>query len=104
MLTDKIILALYGVLLLAGGFFGWRAGSKISLIMGVTFGILVLIGVGVLGGNLRVGYSLEMALSGLLAVSFLMRFLKTQQFMPSGLMLTCSVIIFVYCLYRLIRV
>lgn len=104
MLTDKIILSLYGVLLLAGGFFGWRAGSKISLIMGLTFGILVLIGVGLLGGNLRLGYSLEMVLSGLLAVSFLMRFLKTHQFMPSGLMLACSMIIFVYCLYRLIRV
>lgn len=104
MLTDKIILSVYGVLLLAGGFLGWRAGSHVSLIMGLAFGVLVLAGVGLMGANLRAAYSLEMALSGLLAVSFLMRFLKTQQFMPSGLLLTCSLIIFIYCLYRLIRV
>jgi uncharacterized membrane protein (UPF0136 family) len=103
MLTDKIILALYGFLLLVGGFLGWRAGSRISLIMGLVFGILVLVGVWILGTNAPLGYGVVIGLSGLLAISFFMRFLKTQQFMPSGLLLTCSVIVLGYCIFRFIK-
>ena len=40
----QYILLGYGVLLLAGAYFGVKAGSKVSLIMGIISGTLVCFG------------------------------------------------------------
>ena len=93
----KIIVALYGLFLLAGAYFGWKAGSKVSLIMGIVSGLLILAGVYYTGLNLKGGFLYLSVLSGLLAVVFLVRFLKTYTLMPAGLLLAVSAIVCMMC-------
>lgn len=100
---DKVILAGYGIFLLVGAFLGWKAGSKISLIMGLISGALVLYGVYLLGTNAKGGYLLLTAVSGLLTAVFIMRFLKTYSFMPSGMLLVASLAVFILVLVKLLK-
>ena len=88
------LLLIYGILLMAGAFIGFKAGSKISLIAGLVSGILILFGV--YYSHLRpvCGYGLTAVVSGILVLVFLLRFLKTHQFMPSGMLLLMSLIAF----------
>ena len=88
----NFLLTIYGLLLFAGAFFGWKAGSKISLAAGLISGILVLFGVYYAGLRPACGYGLVAAVSGILILAFLQRFLKTHQLMPSGILLILSLI------------
>ena len=99
----NIILIAYALFLFIGAFMGFKAGSKISLIAGVVSGCLVLLGTYFLGVNVRNGYIFLTVLNGLLTVVFLLRFLKTHSFMPSGMLLTASLIITVFCLVNLLK-
>ena len=89
----KIILAVYGVLMLGGGFIGYaQAGSKMSLIMGFVSAAIIFAGLYLSRSNMRVGYRLVAAMSTLLTVTFLIRLMKTGSFMPSGLLAILSVL------------
>ena len=101
-MTDKLILVGYGIFLAFGAYFGWRAGSQISLVTGLISSALVFLGIFLLGGHGKVGYILLTAVSGLLSLVFIIRFFKTHAFMPSGLLLLVSAAIFVLCLSRFI--
>jgi uncharacterized membrane protein (UPF0136 family) len=81
---------LFVTLLLAGGLVGLiKAGSKISLITSAVFAaLLALCAVGVLHP-----FWIADILVGLVAVVFLVRYLKTSKFMPAGLMLLFSVVV-----------
>ena len=103
MSTDRIILIIYGLLLLAGGFMGLKSGSKISLIAGTASGILVLLGVYLSTSNAKLGYGLLTTTGGLLVIVFLMRLLKTAKFMPSGMLLALSAAAAVLSLMKLIQ-
>ena len=103
MSIDRIILIIYGLFLLFGAYFGWKAGSKPSLISGSISGILVLVGVYVSTLNPRLGYGLLTALSSLLVVVFLMRFLKTYKVMPMGMLLVISLVAAIISLMRLLQ-
>ena len=90
----KIVLIAYGVLVAAGGIFGYvKSQSRPSLIAGsvsglflIAAGLLVLMGV-------AAGAYLGFAVNVLLVVLFGMRFGKTRKFMPSGMMLALSVVV-----------
>lgn len=99
----KIILSVYGVLLLSGAYFGWKAGSQISLIMGIVSGIIVLTSVYLSQSHPALGYGVLTATSSLLAVVFLMRLLKTGKMMPSGMLLLMSVVALGACLLYFIK-
>jgi len=91
--TAKIILWVYAILMLGGGIMGFmKAGSKISLIAGLISGLLVIIGLIISNTNAQLGIGIVAATSALLCISFLMRLLKTQSFMPSGMLLVLSVV------------
>jgi len=82
----KIILLVYGLLLLSGAYFGLKAGSKMSLYMGIITGLLVL-------SCLSLDFIKGIVfISGLLCIVFLMRLLKTKKFMPSGMLLLMSIV------------
>ena len=87
---NSLIFVIYGILLILGGFMGVKAGSKVSLIMGIASGLLVLLGVYLTKTSVQGGYGLISAVSGLLVVVFLLRLLKTGKFMPSGMLLILS--------------
>jgi len=99
----NILLTLYGLFLLSGAYFGMKAGSKISLIMGAASGILVLLSVFLTRTNAHLGYVFLTLLSGSLSVTFLIRLIKTAKFMPSGMLLTISIIAFIISCIQLIR-
>lgn len=99
----KLFLSVYGILLLSGAYFGLKAGSRMSLIMGLVTGVLVLFGVYYAGIRPVCGYGLTAGVSGLLIVVFLLRFLKTQNFMPSGMLLLASAAALVVSLIPLLK-
>jgi uncharacterized membrane protein (UPF0136 family) len=83
------ILWVYIVLLVLGGLMGFlMAGSKVSLIMSVAFGlVLALFAARVVPWPLGADILLI-----LLLVVFGMRYAKTKKFMPAGLMIALTVI------------
>lgn len=95
----KIVFLIYGILMLGGGVMGYvKAGSKPSLITGIISGILIFVGVYLLGVNAKVGLGIVSVVSLILTGVFLMRFLKTQAFMPSGLLLLLSAAVLIFCI------
>ena len=87
MAVSHIALWVYIVLLIGGGLVGYlKAGSRVSLITSLAFGILLtLVNIGVI----RSFYVADVLVALLIAV-FIMRYVKTKKFMPSGLMIVLS--------------
>jgi uncharacterized membrane protein (UPF0136 family) len=85
-----IALWIYVTLLLAGGLVGLiKAGSKISLVTSALFAaLLALCATGVIRP-----FWIADILVGLVAVVFIVRYLKSSKFMPSGLMLLFSAVV-----------
>ena len=90
----EIVLIAYGVLVAAGGIFGYvKSQSRPSLIAGSVSGLfLVAAGLLVLMGAAAGAY-FGFAVNVLLVVLFGMRLAKTRKFMPSGMMLALSVVV-----------
>ena len=78
------VLAVYLVLLVAGGLVGWlKAGSRVSLFSALAFAAaLAVCGY----GPVPYGPVLVLVLLGVLLAVFVARWLKTRKFMPAGLM------------------
>jgi uncharacterized membrane protein (UPF0136 family) len=85
-----IALWIYVTLLIAGGLVGLiKAGSKISLVTSALFAaLLALCATGIIHP-----FWIADILVGLVAVVFIVRYLKSSKFMPSGLMLLFSVVV-----------
>lgn len=85
-----ISLWIYVTLLLVGGMVGLiKAGSKISMVIsGLFAALLALCALGIIHP-----FWIAHVLVGILAVVFLVRYLKTSKFMPAGLMLLFSVVV-----------
>ncbi|MGA2557864.1 MAG: TMEM14 family protein [Verrucomicrobiota bacterium] len=85
-----IALWVYVTLLVAGGVIGLiKAGSKISLVTSALFAALLAL---CATGIIQPFYIADVIL-GLLSGVFCVRYLKTSQFMPSGLLLLFSVVV-----------
>ena len=102
-MNDKWIIAGYGLFLFLGGFFGWKAGSKVSLIMGAVSGLLVFVGLYLTTINPRLGFIVLTGIGGSLSLVFLKRLIDTAKFMPGGMLLIISAAFFVYCLMRVLK-
>jgi uncharacterized membrane protein (UPF0136 family) len=82
----------YGLLVLAGGWIGYKkAGSQASLISGAASGALLLLAaiLSLRGGAL--GGRLAMAVALVLLLFFGYRFARGRKFMPAGLMTLASI-------------
>ena len=93
----------YGIFLLTGAYFGMKANSTVSLIMGLVFGTLVLLSTFISRTNPQLGYVALTFLSGFLTVTFVIRFIKTMKVMPSGMLLAVSAVAFVLALMRILQ-
>jgi len=100
-MLDKIILLAYGLFLLVGGYFGFKKGSTVSLIMGVASGVMVFLGLWILTIKPNAAWIFLSCVTGFLTLIFLIRFVKTHTFMPSGMLLLISLLIFVFSLIHL---
>jgi uncharacterized membrane protein (UPF0136 family) len=87
-----VLILVYATVVFAGGLMGYlKAGSKPSLIAGVVSAALLAGAFWMSRTNGVAALWFAAGIAGLLAVVFLMRFLKTRSFMPSGMMLALSV-------------
>src|SRR5256885_8406747 len=83
-MSHNRILWIYIILLVIGGLVGFFKGkSKVSLIMSVSFAAALCL---CAAGIIFQPYVADILLAALLVV-FAMRLVKTQKFMPAGLML-----------------
>ena len=89
----QVLFAAYGAMMMVGGVLGYKkAGSKMSLYSGIVSGIVILIGVLLASGNPGLGFGIIVLASLVLTGVFAIRFKKTKQFMPSGMLLTLSLL------------
>ncbi|NQV31398.1 MAG: TMEM14 family protein [Phycisphaeraceae bacterium] len=103
-IISMVVYVMYVVLLLVGGVMGFKAGSRISLIMGSVSACLMIVSLlamkmSTLGGHMAIAI-----LSLALAVVFVIRFVKTGSFMPGGLMLIASAIVLGVAIREYLRV
>jgi uncharacterized membrane protein (UPF0136 family) len=88
-MTPNKVLWVYIVLLVVGGLIGFfKAKSKVSLIMSVAFAAALSL---CAADIIFKAYVADILLAALLVV-FGMRLAKTKKFMPSGLMLTVTIV------------
>jgi uncharacterized membrane protein (UPF0136 family) len=97
-MTADIVLIAYGLFLILGGFLGFKKGSKISLIMGGSSGILVLLGAWILTFKPHAAWIFLTCLNVLLSLSFISRLYKTRAFMPAGMLLLVTLAVLTFCL------
>ena len=101
-MLDKIIVTGFGLFMIIGGLIGFKAGSKVSLIAGLTSGALILL---TYYSQLveKQKYFFLVVLGVLLTIIFFMRFLKTQKVMPSGMLLAMSLGFALFCVLRYVK-
>jgi uncharacterized membrane protein (UPF0136 family) len=94
-LVAQVTLAIYAVLLGAGGLIGYiKAGSRPSLIAGSLSALVALIALVLSARDQQWGVPLGMLLSIALFVVFGYRYaVKTRKFMPSGLLAVASLVV-----------
>lgn len=88
------IVALYGLLVLAGGIIGYlKAGSEASLVMGGISGLLLLIFSGGMFSKkyFKKAVFFTLILTLILDAFFSYRFMTTMKFLPSGLLALVSI-------------
>jgi uncharacterized membrane protein (UPF0136 family) len=99
-----IVLGVYAVLLIVGGVIGFvKARSRASLIAGVVSG-LIAIGCIVISAtyNEDGGYSIALLLAIVLFLFFGNRALKTQKFMPSGMLSIVSILVIAVMVWSIV--
>lgn len=91
MMAAQMTLLVYGALLLLGGVVGYMKGrSSKSLISGLVGAALSGVSYGLLGTDPRWGLGLGLGTAVLGSLLFALRYRKTGQFLPAGLMLVVS--------------
>jgi len=82
---------IYAAVVLLGGIIGYlKAKSKVSLIMGLSSGVSLLVAWFLCGKMPVVGLGIATFIASVLLVVFIMRFFRTRVFMPAGLMMVFS--------------
>jgi len=103
MLTAKVFLWVYAILMLGGGYMGYKkSGSKMSLIMGSVSCLVISIGLQINKTNATAGFTLITLMIVLLTGTFTTRLIKTKKFMPSGMLLALSVLALIVSIKQLI--
>ena len=96
-----ITILVYALILLAGAFMGLKAGSKISLIMGMTSSVIMFIAFYIGQSNGRLGFILAALMSGFLTFTFAQRYFMTHKIMPSGMLGLLSLVVLMICLIQI---
>lgn len=103
MLTFKLIALLYGIFLLIGGFFGRKAGSRVSLFMATAAGITALASALLTDINYALALELLSFIALVLSFVFLKRLFKTKKVMPSGMLLVISFAVLAFSILQIFQ-
>lgn len=85
-------LYVYALLLLSGAYFGMKAGSRISLIMGIASGLLTLAGLLIYHSSPQFGKPFLITLTLALSIVFVKRLVLTKKLMPAGILCLFSIL------------
>jgi uncharacterized membrane protein (UPF0136 family) len=97
-----VLLLGYGALMGLGGVMGYRrSDSKISLVVGGFFGILLILCGALAWAGYQAPAYIGFALSILMMLLFSVRYRRTKKFRPAGLMAVVSLIVVVTAGYLL---
>ena len=100
----KIYFIIFGLLTIVGGVIGYASkGSMASIVAGSISGILLLVGAFLLPDKAVAGLAIAGVVSVLLAGRFIPAFMKTGDFMPSGMMAVLSAIGIVMAILGFVR-
>ncbi len=92
-MTAEKILWIYIILLIVGGLIGFlKAKSQVSLIMSVSFAVVLILAAIPNLLDAKFAKGLVNVVMALLLVVFTMRLIKTKKFMPAGLMLIITIV------------
>ena len=97
MIMPVKILVIYGLLMLVGGWKGYKAGSKVSFWMGMISTIIIFLCIFMAQKGYSGAYTFLFIYIAFLTGMFLSRLLKTKKFMPSGMLLLFSLIALAAC-------
>lgn len=100
---EKIVFIGYALFMFVGAYFGWKKGSSVSMAAGLGSGLLMLLGIWLMTINVRGAYIFISFLTGVLSVVFVIRLVKTQIFMPAGMLLAVSVAVLLFAVLRMPR-
>lgn len=92
MAFGQIVLVVYALLMILGGYMGYRSGSAVSLYAGGGSGLLLLVAYIVSRFNFSVGMWIGTVLALLLAVNFGMRWYQTGKAMPAVALMGLSIV------------
>lgn len=101
---DKIVFIGYALFMFVGAYFGWKKGSSVSLAAGLGSGLLMLLGIWLMSINPRGAYIFISCLTGVLSAVFVIRLVKTQSFMPSGMLLIITLAVALFTVLRLRKI
>jgi uncharacterized membrane protein (UPF0136 family) len=100
-MESYIILISYAAFLIMGGFVGMQKGSKVSMVLGLISGILFFWGLWIMTFAPQVAWIFLSCLNVVLSLIFIVRFIKTRVFMPSGMLLLVTLAILIFCVTHL---
>jgi uncharacterized membrane protein (UPF0136 family) len=104
MSLGQIVLLVYALLMLVGGFIGYRAaGSSASLFAGAGSAVVLAAAWVISRTSPVAGFGLGAVTSLVLAIVFGMRLAKTGKMMPSGMLLVVSVLAFLVLAWTAMR-
>jgi uncharacterized membrane protein (UPF0136 family) len=101
---DKIIIIGYALFLMIGGYFGFKKGSNVSLMMGLGSGLMMFLGLWLMTINPKGAWIFLSCMGGFLTLTFLLRLMKTGAFMPSGMLMVISLAVTIFFIIRLGKV
>lgn len=90
----------YSVLLIIGGYLGHQAGSFISLVVSVSFGLSLLVLLGLALQHAGFAYYWINMLITILTLFFAMRWYTTGKFIPGGLLFCISLAVLLIALFH----
>ncbi|EGG18207.1 transmembrane protein 14 A [Cavenderia fasciculata] len=91
---SALLVYVYSGLLILGGLIGFiKAGSMMSLIMGILSGFLAAYSANLQSYNKKSGLQLTMLVSFVLLIFMGLRYYNSQKFMPAGLVSIFSAIV-----------
>ncbi len=100
---ERIVFLGYALFMFVGAYMGWKKGSSISMVAGLGSGLLMLLGLWLMTINPRGAYIFISCLTGVLSTVFVIRLLKTQAFMPSGMLLAVTALVLIFTLFTLFK-
>lgn len=96
---DALVVFFFGIIVAMGGFMGYvKADSLPSLIMGLSFGVILVICSYGLWKKHLYGFFGSIATTTILTVFFMMRYVQTSKTFPAGVMALLSVIVMILLL------